>query len=54
MICHMSHNCGTAIVAPLWPPLEWRKIVGILKDLNPTGFFPAVAFGMQGFFLSNP
>jgi hypothetical protein len=34
--------------------LEWRKIVGVLKDLNPAGFFCVAAFGMQDFFLPNP
>jgi hypothetical protein len=32
--------------------LEWRKIIGILKDLNPTGTFPATTFGFKSFKIS--
>jgi hypothetical protein len=31
----------------LRPPLEQRKSVGILKDLDPIGNFPVKAFGTK-------
>jgi hypothetical protein len=45
-----SYSC----VFNIYAPLEWKKIVGILKDLNLVGFFHAVAFVIHDFFLLNP